>query len=103
MSVLWCLWTGCGAGGLHRMQSLRALRPLLPLAAQQLRAQRCGMAYIPIVESEGGGRSDIFSRLLKERIVCAFDDVTDSMASVVTAQLLFLEAEDPDKPITLCE
>jgi len=47
-----------------------------------------------------GERSfDIYSRLLRERIVCVHGEVTDQMASVVTAQLLFLEAEDPDSPL----
>jgi ATP-dependent Clp protease protease subunit len=47
-----------------------------------------------------GERSfDIYSRLLRERIICVHGEVTDQMASVVTAQLLFLEAEDPDRPL----
>lgn len=47
-----------------------------------------------------GERSfDIYSRLLRERIVCVHGEVTDQMASLVTAQLLFLEAEDPDAPL----
>ena len=57
---------------------------------------------IPIVLESGalGERSfDIYSRLLRERIVCVHGEVTDQMASLVTAQLLFLEAEDPKKPL----
>lgn len=56
-----------------------------------------------VIESvPGGERSfDIFSRLLRERIICVHGEVTDSMASVVTAQLLFLEAEAPDKPLSV--
>ena len=57
---------------------------------------------IPVVLESGatGERSfDIYSRLLRERIVCVHGEVTDQMASVVTAQLLFLEAEDPDSPL----
>jgi len=47
-----------------------------------------------------GERSfDIYSRLLRERIICVHGEVTDHMASVVTAQLLFLEAEAPDRPL----
>jgi ATP-dependent Clp protease protease subunit len=47
-----------------------------------------------------GERSfDIFSRLLRERIICVHGQVTDQMASVVTAQLLFLESEHPEKPV----
>lgn len=47
-----------------------------------------------------GERSfDIYSRLLRERIICVHGEVTDPLASVVTAQLLFLEAEAPEKPL----
>ncbi|GBG58926.1 hypothetical protein CBR_g24278 [Chara braunii] len=42
---------------------------------------------------------DIFSRLLKERIVCVNGPITDDSASLIVAQLLFLESEQPDKPI----
>jgi ATP-dependent Clp protease, protease subunit len=57
---------------------------------------------VPIVLEQGAGgeRSfDIYSRLLRERIICVHGEVTDVMASIVTAQLLFLEAEAPEKPI----
>lgn len=57
---------------------------------------------IPIVVESGslGERSfDIYSRLLRERIICVHGPVTDQMASVVTAQLLFLESEHPNKPV----
>mmetsp|Transcript_44716 Transcript_44716/g.68410 ORF Transcript_44716/g.68410 Transcript_44716/m.68410 type:complete len:257 (-) Transcript_44716:73-843(-) len=57
---------------------------------------------IPIVLESGamGERSfDIYSRLLRERIICVHGEVTDAMSSVVTAQLLFLEAEAPKKPV----
>jgi ATP-dependent Clp protease, protease subunit len=57
---------------------------------------------IPVVLEQGAGgeRSfDIYSRLLRERIICVHGEVTDVMASLVTAQLLFLEAEAPEKPI----
>ena len=57
---------------------------------------------VPIVLESGamGERSfDIYSRLLRERIICVHGEVTDIMASLVTAQLLFLESENPDKPI----
>ncbi|KAI5808768.1 Clp protease-domain-containing protein [Peziza echinospora] len=58
----------------------------------------------PIVhESVGGGwhSYDIFSRLLKERIVCLNGPVHDGLSAVIVAQLLFLEAENPEKPINL--
>ncbi|RUS21493.1 Clp protease-domain-containing protein [Endogone sp. FLAS-F59071] len=61
-------------------------------------------ALIPFVveQTARGERSyDIFSRLLKERIICLNGSIHDSVASVVVAQLLFLEAENPEKPISL--
>ena len=56
-----------------------------------------------VVESDGRyERSyDIYSRLLRERIVFLGQEVGDEVANVITAQLLFLEAEDPDKEISL--
>jgi ATP-dependent Clp protease protease subunit len=62
------------------------------------------MSLVPIVvENTGRGERayDIYSRLLRERIVFLADEVNDIVASLVTAQLLFLEAEDPDKEIYL--
>lgn len=59
---------------------------------------------VPMVveQTNKGERSyDIFSRLLKERIIFLSDEVNDVTASLVVAQLLFLEAEDPDKDIYL--
>ncbi len=49
----------------------------------------------------GNGQGDIFNRLLKNRIVFLGTDVNDEIANVITAQLLFLEGEDPDKDIWL--
>ena len=46
-------------------------------------------------------RYDIYSRLLKDRIIFLGEEVNDVTASLVVAQLLFLEAEDPDKDIQL--
>ena len=60
------------------------------------------MNYVPIVveQSERGERSyDIYSRLLKERIIFLAGPIDDAVANVVIAQLLFLESEDPDKDI----
>lgn len=59
---------------------------------------------IPTVEeitSRGSLRYDIFSRLLKERIVFVAGPVADEMATVVVAQLLFLEADNPKKEISM--
>ncbi len=61
------------------------------------------MNLVPMVveQSPRGERAfDIYSRLLKERIVFLGTPVTDDMASLVIAQFLFLEADDPDKDIT---
>jgi ATP-dependent Clp protease protease subunit len=60
--------------------------------------------YIPIVveQSGRGERSyDIYSRLLKERIIFLGGSIDDNVANLVIAQLLFLEAEDPDKDVHL--
>ena len=58
--------------------------------------------YIPyVIEQTGTGERsyDIFSRLLKERIIFLGDQVTDTSAELIVAQMLFLEGEDPDKDI----
>ena len=62
------------------------------------------MNYIPyVIEQTGRGERsyDIFSRLLKERIVFLGTEVNDVVANLITAQLLFLESEDPEKDIFL--
>ncbi|HHW00569.1 MAG TPA: ATP-dependent Clp endopeptidase proteolytic subunit ClpP [Clostridiaceae bacterium] len=62
------------------------------------------MSLVPIVveSTNRGERSyDIYSRLLKDRIIVLSDEVNDVTASLVVAQMLFLEAEDPDKDIQL--
>ena len=62
------------------------------------------MPYVPVVvEQTGRGERsyDIYSRLLKDRIIFLGDEVNDQTASLVVAQLLFLESEDPDKDISL--
>ena len=59
---------------------------------------------VPMVveQSNRGERAyDIYSRLLKERIIFLTGQINDTVASLVTAQLLFLEAEDPKKEIYL--
>jgi ATP-dependent Clp protease, protease subunit len=61
-------------------------------------------ALVPVVveQTSRGERSfDIFSRLLRERIVFITGPVEDGMASLITAQLLFLESENPSKPISM--
>ena len=62
------------------------------------------MALVPMVveQTSHGERSfDIYSRLLNDRIIFLADEVNDTTASLVVAQLLFLEAQDPDKDISL--
>ncbi|WP_027632310.1 ATP-dependent Clp endopeptidase proteolytic subunit ClpP [Clostridium hydrogeniformans] len=62
------------------------------------------MALVPVVveQTNRGERSyDIYSRLLKDRIIMLSDEVNDVTASLVVSQLLFLESEDPDKDISL--
>jgi ATP-dependent Clp endopeptidase proteolytic subunit ClpP len=62
------------------------------------------MAYVPIVveQTAQGERSyDIYSRLLKDRIIFLDGEIEDHMANIIIAQLLFLEAEDPSKDIHL--
>lgn len=61
------------------------------------------MAYIPMVveQTNKGERSyDIYSRLLNDRIIFLSDEVNDATASLVVAQLLYLEGQDPDKDIS---
>ena len=62
------------------------------------------MSLVPYVveqTSRGERNYDIYSRLLKDRIVFLGEEVTDVSANIVVAQLLFLEAEDPGKDIHL--
>ena len=62
------------------------------------------MSLVPYVieQTSRGERSyDIYSRLLKERIIFLGEEVTDVSASLIVSQLLFLEAEDPEKDISL--
>ena len=62
------------------------------------------MTSIPyVIEQTGSGERtyDIYSRLLKDRIIFLGGEIDDDVASVIVAQLLFLEAEDPDKDISI--
>ena len=62
------------------------------------------MSYVPIVieQTNKGERSyDIYSRLLKDRIIFVSGEINDMMADLIVAQLIFLEAEDPDKDIAM--
>ena len=62
------------------------------------------MQFVPyVVEQTGQGERtyDIYSRLLKDRIIFIDEDITEHTASIVVAQLLFLEAQDPEKDINI--
>jgi ATP-dependent Clp protease protease subunit len=66
--------------------------------------QPSGLGLVPIVveQTARGERSfDIYSRLLKERVIFLVGQVEDHMANLVVAQLLFLESDNPDKDIHL--
>lgn len=63
-----------------------------------------GNLYVPmVIEQSGRGERayDIYSRLLKERVIFLVGPINDAVANVVVAQLLFLESENPDKDIAL--
>ena len=63
-----------------------------------------GLGLVPtVVEQTGRGERafDIYSRLLKERVIFLVGEVTEQSANLIVAQLLFLESEDPDKDISL--
>jgi len=63
------------------------------------------MAYIPtVIENEGGNRErafDIFSRLLRDRVIILGRPIDDAMANLIVAQLIFLSADDPEKEIQI--
>lgn len=63
------------------------------------------MAWVPtVVENEGGNRErsfDIYSRLLRDRIVLVGRPINDTLANLIVAQLIFLAADDPDKEIQM--
>jgi ATP-dependent Clp protease protease subunit len=80
-----------------KMNSMQQLQAELDMSPQ-------GLGYIPmVVEQSGRGERsyDIYSRLLKERVIFLVGPVNDMSANLVVAQLLFLEAENPDKDISL--
>ena len=69
--------------------------------ASTLEPQGLGMVPMVIEQSGRGERSyDIYSRLLKERVIFLVGPVNDQTANLVVAQLLFLESENPDKDIS---
>ncbi|KAJ2147139.1 hypothetical protein IW136_000247 [Coemansia sp. RSA 678] len=86
---------------MHR--SLFAMRRATSLLTRPtIRSLHSSLVPIVIEQTSRGERSfDIFSRLLKERIIMLNGPVNDSQSSLIIAQLLFLEAEDPDKPVSM--
>ncbi len=77
---------------------------MTPKNSETTRMEELSMALVPYVieQTNRGERSyDIFSRLLSDRIIVLSDEVNDATASLVVAQLLFLEGQDPDKDISL--
>jgi ATP-dependent Clp protease protease subunit len=80
-------------------------RPNIPTASQAAEAARQTTAMmVPMVietSSRGERAYDIYSRLLKDRIIFLGDVIEDHMANLTIAQLLFLEAEDPERDISL--
>mmetsp|Transcript_22891 Transcript_22891/g.90793 ORF Transcript_22891/g.90793 Transcript_22891/m.90793 type:complete len:238 (-) Transcript_22891:1103-1816(-) len=76
-------------------------RPALGSGGGQTRALAALIPMVVEATTRGERAFDIFSRLLKERVVMLSGPVTDDLAATVTAQLLYLEAEDPGAPISL--
>lgn len=67
-----------------------------------MNVQNLGLVPMVVEQTARGERSfDIYSRLLKERVIFAVGPVEDNMANLIVAQLLFLESENPDKDISL--
>ena len=73
-----------------------------PILNSAIDTQALGLVPM-VVETSGRGKRayDIYSRLLKERVVFLVGEVNDQTANLVIAQLLFLESENPDKDISL--
>src|SRR5687767_1834092 len=68
----------------------------------QLESPRAALVPMVVEQTSRGERAyDIYSRLLKERIVFVTAEVEDHMATLIVAQLLFLESENPDKEIAM--
>ena len=85
-------------------------RCLMKTATIQLITNRCSLhisskrllPLVPmVIEQTGRGERayDIYSRLLKERIICVMGQITDELSSLVIAQLLFLQSESSKKPV----
>lgn len=80
------------------LQTIRKAKSLLPSLLLQTRSYN----LVPmVVESTSRGERgmDIYSRLLRERVVCLNGPIDDHISNLVVAQLLFLESENPNKPV----
>jgi ATP-dependent Clp protease protease subunit len=81
------------------------IRPAIPTRSAALAAARSTTAMLVpmVIESSSRGERayDIYSRLLKERIIFLGDQIEDHIANLIIAQMLFLEAEDPERDISL--
>src|ERR1700688_3098448 len=91
---------------MSRMNLVRDLSDQIGLPARGWRAEMerpAGYLVPMVVENTGRGERafDIYSRLLKDRIVFIGTPIDDQVANLVVAQLLFLQSEDPDKEIAL--
>ena len=72
------------------------------ISTDNLDTQASGLVPMVVEQSSRGERAyDIYSRLLKERVIFLVGQVEDHMANLIVAQLLFLESENPDKDIHL--
>jgi hypothetical protein len=97
------LWRAAiaGASSLHQL-CCHSSYPLPQLCTAPSGRRAYGLVPMVIEQTSRGERAyDIFSRLLKERIVCIHGPISDDTASLVVAQLLYLESENPDKSIHL--
>ncbi len=75
---------------------------MIEIHSQQIETQATGLVPMVIEQTARGERSfDIYSRLLKERVIFLVGQVNDHMANLIVAQLLFLESENPEKDIHL--
>ena len=71
----------------------------LRVVSQQLQTRGYHIPYVLETTSKGERGFDIYSRLLRDRIICVNGPIDDYMANSVVAQLLFLESENPEKPV----
>ena len=85
-------------------KTFSSLNQQISSSSSELEAPSAAGGLVPmVVESSGRGERayDIYSRLLKERVIFLVGQVEDHMANLIVAQLLFLESENPDKDINL--